>query len=300
MASTHAETARARGLLLVHQAGFDSTLAEVGAHRAREALREARPTEPPATCAGYLAFSGTPTLTNGTLLTALETGVGSRGTYAFPPTPSHLAASSEAVAPVMPLPPLLQLPAASHECPIPGVAEHAKAVPMMQPDVPMINWSNAIRGEPQLEYAQYALLAGVRVPLLRKFALGGIGLLAVLASLICRCLPAAVGVSVRHAVVHLRGQAAGPTGDDVLRTKVTGWFECTGAEGSVGRVRVEVGEPYAWTAMAAVATAMCVLHDVGVDPRVPRTSGSAPPVGGLGEPLIERFLATGGMTVTPF
>ena len=60
-----------------------------------------------------------------------------------------------------------------------------------------------------------------------------------------------------------------------------------------------MGEPYAWTAMAAVATALCVLRDVGVDRRVPRTSGSAPPVGGLGEPLIERLLATGGMTVTP-
>ena len=61
--------------------------------------------------------------------------------------------------------------------------------------------------------------------------------------------------------------------------------------GSRARVRIEVCEPYLWTARAACATALCILRD---GPRLtPPLSGHLPPVGGLGEPLIARLVDAG-------
>ena len=295
MANLHGEAARSADLVLAHQCGFDSTVADVGAWRARQALKEASPSETPSTCSGYIVFHGTPTLTNGTFLTALESGVGGRETYAFPPSPSHLRTGAHT--PVLPVPPLHSLPSGAHQCALPGAPTDAKANLMQQPDAPMVNWSNAMRGEAGIEYAQYAIFAG-SVPLCRKFALASVGLLAVLASAFCKLLPSGMGASARKGVVHMRGHHAGPTQRDIERTHVTALFECKGSDGGVGRVRVEVGEAYAWTATAAVATALAVLKDRGTG-RCPRTNGSMPPVGGLGEPLVERLIAA-GMRVTTF
>lgn len=237
-----------------------------------------------------LVFSGTPTLTNGTFLTALEGGVGARSTYTFPPTPAYQHGTAHA--PVMPVPKLRVLPSKAHVCALPGAPPDRKALLMQQPDAPIVRWSAAIRGEPELEYAQYAILHRARFPLGRKLALGCVGLLAVLVSGLCKLLPAAVGAAARRAVVHLRGHHAGPTAADVERTHVAGLFECTGTSGGIGRVRVEVGEMYEWTAAAVVATALCVLRD-RAGGRVPVRSGCVPPVGGLGEPLVERLIAAG-------
>eukprot|EP00658_Telonema_sp_P-2_P035595 TRINITY_DN25854_c0_g1_i4.p1 TRINITY_DN25854_c0_g1~~TRINITY_DN25854_c0_g1_i4.p1 ORF type:complete len:304 (-),score=52.57 TRINITY_DN25854_c0_g1_i4:251-1162(-) len=272
MARKYWKEARAKNVVLVYSAGFDSVPVDMGCFKLQQESETGL-----SGIQGFVKMVGRPEISHGTTKTLVE-AMGA-ATLRVPDGPDDQPIPSDA-------PRLNLFTSKEHVSEVPGVG---RVKLRMKPDANNVLWSYKLQHDGSLEgfeYAQYVCLEGDQV----EDNFGGcfyccLGLCMCMGCIKCGC--------GRSCLECLHGpEGSGPPDQQAGETSVEFTFEARGKDGSSRVLVGKTDEMYAFTAQSLAEAGLCLRYDQDL---IPMKGGHATPAAALGAPYLTRLVKHGFM-----